>query len=99
MVARRRMALRARRGRRHDGEKLRQFGHVLGALPAVLTGGPDMAVARQAPFGHHAAKPGLGIGAVGLAVLGDVPDMLDRRGRGWRGGTGLGALPPWSLVG
>src|SRR6056297_1972462 len=99
MVARRRMGSGPRRRRGHDGEKLRQFGHVLGAFPAVLAGGPHMAVAGEAAFGHHAPEAGLGIGAVGLAVFGDVPDMFDGRWR-WGGCCGglVGARAPWSLA-
>src|SRR6056297_4074523 len=74
-----------RRWRRHHREELREFRHVVGLHPAVLTGGPHMGLARELPRSGHAAEIGLGERSPRLAVLGDVPDMFDRRRRGGHG--------------
>mmetsp|Transcript_95 Transcript_95/g.249 ORF Transcript_95/g.249 Transcript_95/m.249 type:complete len:436 (-) Transcript_95:807-2114(-) len=72
-----------RRRWRQNGEKLRQFGHILGHFPSVLACGPDIAVAAKLSGAGHAAQLRLGKGAGGFAVFGHVPDMF-HRGRRWR---------------
>lgn len=40
----------------HDSEQLRQFGHIIGFFPSVLTCGPDIGLPGQPAFAHHATE-------------------------------------------